>query len=73
MSNLYVRMRKLFPEAPLLVGEVVSVTGGVALVELPEGGRVSARGDTTVGSWVFVKGGAIQGPAPSLPVEFIEV
>ena len=73
MSNLHKRMRALFPEAPLLVGGVVSITGGVATIQLPGSGVVTARGEATVGDRVFVKGGAIEGPAPTLPIEFIEV
>ena len=73
MSNLHKRMRDLFPDAPLLVGEVASISGGVSTIQLPGGGVVTARGEATVGDRVFVKGGAIEGPAPVLPTEFIEV
>jgi hypothetical protein len=63
----------MFGEAPLLVGDVVSVDGDVAVVEMPGGGRITARGAVTVGTRVFVRGGAIEGTAPSLTLVLIEV
>jgi hypothetical protein len=71
--NLFVQFKKLLPDAPLQVGVVLSVSSNVARVELPGGGVVTARGATSVGQRVFVRDGAIEGPAPNLPLEVIEV
>ncbi|ABM33451.1 hypothetical protein QRO08_03825 [Paracidovorax citrulli] len=66
LHNPYRAFLALIPADPLLVGDVVAVTGGVAIVQLPGGAQLQARGDAAVGQRVFVQGGAIQGPAPSL-------
>lgn len=73
MSNLYRQFQRLFPAAPLQVGTVSAVVGGVATVTLPGGGTVQARGEATVGARVFARDGAIEGLAPALPVELIEI
>ena len=64
--NLQKRFLALIPDAPLLVGEVLAVGDGIAQIELPGGGLVHARGEATVGQRVFVRDGAIEGPAPTL-------
>lgn len=71
--NPYKLLKDLLPDPPLLIGEVMDFANGTAIVELPDGSTVQARGDTTVGAKVFVKDGAIEGVAPSLTVEIIEV
>lgn len=43
----------LIPADPLLVGDVVSVTGGVATVQLPGGAQVQAPGRRGCGSAAF--------------------
>ncbi len=73
MSNLYRLFRKLIPDAPLLVGEVTDVRTGGCVVELPDGGTVFARGDASLTQKVFVRDGVIEGVAPSLAIETIEV
>lgn len=73
MSNPYKSLLGLLPQRPLQVCAVQSVDAGVAIVELPGGGVIRARGDATVGQRVFVRDGAIEGPAPTLPVELIDV
>lgn len=73
MSNLYRALLSLLPGRPLQVGEVLSVAGGVATIELPDGAVVQARGSGTVGNNVFFRDGVIEGDAPSLPVEDITV
>lgn len=73
MSNPYKALLGLLPHRPLQVGTVQSVDAGVAIVELPGGGVIRARGDATVGQRVFVRDGAIEGPAPILPIELIDV
>ncbi|MBH2008097.1 MAG: hypothetical protein I8H71_00450 [Xanthomonadaceae bacterium] len=72
-KNAYMLLRELLPDAPLQVGTVLSVDGGVADIEMPGGGRAQARGQTGTGARVFFRGGVIEGPAPDLPVEIIEI
>lgn len=67
--NPYRRLQDLVSGPPLQVGVVLSISAGLATVELPDGGRVQARGDATVGATVFVRGEVIEGPAPSLPLD----
>lgn len=72
-SNPFVQLQRLLPGPALLVGTVVSGSGGVLLVELPGGARVSVRGSAAVGARVFVKDGRVDGDAPSLPTVNVEV
>ncbi len=71
--NPYKRLIGLLPSTPLQVGDVVDVTGGIATVELPGGGQLSARGVATVGQRVFVRDGVIEGLAPSLTFVTVDV
>jgi len=71
--NPYRRLVDLLPQNPLQVGEVVGYADGVATIELPDGGIEQARGEATVGSRVYFRGGAIEGPAPDLSITVIEV
>jgi hypothetical protein len=71
MSNLYRKFKALLPDAPLLVGTVVATTP--PRVELPDGTQIPARGEATLGTRVFVRDGVIEGTAPTLPVELIEI
>ena len=72
-ANLFTLFRKLIPSYPLQVGTVQAISGGVATLEMPGGGLLQARGAATVGQLVFVQDGVIQGVAPSLTVELIDV
>jgi hypothetical protein len=71
--NLYRRFQRLLRTPPLLVGDVLANDAGTATIELPGGGRIQARGDAQQGARVFVRGGVIEGEAPALPIEIIEV
>ncbi|MDH6185289.1 hypothetical protein [Polaromonas sp. CG_23.6] len=73
MSNLFKAFLDLLPDRPLLVGTVLSVANSIARVELPGGGMVQAHGQATAGQRVFVRDGQIEGLAPGLPVEIIEI
>lgn len=73
MRNLYKAFLDLIPDPALQVGVVESVSNNIVTLEMPGGGLLTARGTATVGQTVFVRGGVIEGPAPSLPVELIEV
>ncbi|RMX18074.1 hypothetical protein EBQ34_03160 [Vandammella animalimorsus] len=73
MHNLYQQFRQLLPDAPLQAGTVIEVGAGVALVVLPGGGLIRARGEAELGQNVFVCDALIEGPAPALPLEVIEI
>lgn len=73
MRNLYRAFLDLIPDPALQTGEVISIANNIALIELPGGGEIKARGEATVGQKVFVRGGVIEGQAPNLTVELIEV
>ncbi|UZZ64523.1 hypothetical protein [Curvibacter phage PCA1] len=73
MSNAYKLLRDLIPEAPLLVGTVTAYANGVVTLETPGGGTDQARGDAAVNDRVFYRDGVIEGPAPTLPLELIEI
>ena len=73
MTNIYRAFLNLLPARPLQVGTVLSIAGAVAAVELPGGGRLQVRGQATVGQRVFVRDGVIEGAAPDLPIEVIEI
>jgi hypothetical protein len=68
------RLIDLVSNQPLQVGDVSSIEDGIATVTLLGGaGVLQARGATTVGARVYVRAGAIEGAAPTLPFEAIEV
>lgn len=71
--NPYKLLKDILPDPRLEVGEVVAIADGIATIELPGGGTVQGRGDATIGQQVFVRDGVIEGDAPSLPVELIEI
>ncbi|MGH8436110.1 MAG: hypothetical protein ACRERX_16905 [Pseudomonas sp.] len=73
LRNPYQLLRGLLPNAPLQVGTVVSITGGVASIQLPGGGVAQARGDAAVNALVYFRDGVIEGPAPALSVVLIDV
>jgi hypothetical protein len=72
-KNLFRQFLDLIPDPALQVGTVASITSGIVSITMPGGGVLKARGEATVGQTVFVRGGVIEGPAPTLPVELIEV
>lgn len=71
--NPYKELLGLLPARPLHIGTVLAVGSGIAHVELPGGAVVQARGSATAGQKVYVRDGAIEGVAPSLPVDVIVV
>lgn len=73
MRNPYKHLLSILPVTPLLVGDVIAVSGDTAHIQLPGGGVLLARGDAAPGQRVFFRDGAIEGIAPSLSVEVIEV
>lgn len=73
MTNLFKRFQKLIPNPPRRVGDVVAYSNGMAEIEEAGGGRALALGDANVGDRVYFRDGVIEGSAPDLTVEFIEV
>lgn len=73
LRNPFKRFQELLGAPPLFVGEVVAVDDNVATIEMEDGGRMTARGSTTVGAVVYFRGGLIEGPAPTLSVVLIDV
>lgn len=72
MSNLFKRFRKLIPDYPRRVGDVIAYADGVATIQ-EQGGVATAIGEVTVGDRVFFSNNVIEGPAPDLTIEIIEV
>lgn len=72
MSNLFKRFQALIPTYPLRVGDVIAYDDGVATIQ-EQSGVATARGEAIVGDRVFFRNGAIEGPAPDLTIEIIEV
>lgn len=73
MHNVYEQFRQLLPDPPLQAGTVTEVGVGVVTVQLPGGGLLRARGTAGHGQKVFVRDGAVEAVAPSLPLELIEI
>jgi ligand-binding SRPBCC domain-containing protein len=71
--NLYKQLLNVLPQRPLQVGDVVAMDNGVATIEMPGGYQATARGEANVGDRVYFRDGAIEGPAPDLPVEIIDI
>lgn len=66
MPNIYRQFLDLIPGRPLQVGTVSTIADGMAMVTLPGGGMLQARGEAALGQRVFVRDGLIEGPAPEL-------
>ncbi len=75
-TNAYRALRELLPDAPLQVVSVVAINfgRGYSVVEWPGGGNSNVRGTSvSVGERAFVRDGVIEGQAPALALEIIEV
>lgn len=73
MSNPYLLFKGLIPETPLQVGTVSALGAPLHQITLVDGGVITARGEATLGQKVFVRNGVIEGEAPNLGVELIEI
>lgn len=74
MTNPYVALLALLPSFPLEVGTITAISDGVATIATPGGGITTARGTGYAeNDKVFFRDGAIEGKAPDLPIEVIEV
>lgn len=73
--NPYKLLRELIPQAPLMVGTVKSLSGGVATIEIQGGGICKARSADTIktGDSVFFRDGVVEAKAPNLPVVNIDI
>ena len=73
-TNVYRALRELLPEPPLLVATVAASYTNETLVTFPGGAQQRVRGSGfSVGSKVFIRNGVIEGQAPSLTVETVDV
>jgi hypothetical protein len=72
-TNLFKLFSDLIPKSPLQVCTVQSSSGGVVTAVLPGGATVQARGAAANGTKVFIRDGVIEGAAPNLTVELIDV
>lgn len=64
--NPYRRLLALIPGQPLDAGEVVATHADGVTVQLPTGALVRARGEAQIGEHVYLRAGAVEGPAPAL-------
>jgi len=75
-TNLYRALQELIPDAPLQVATVSSVDfgNGTSAITWPGGTQQTVRGTSVaIGSRAFVRDGVIEGAAPNLTSETIEV
>lgn len=72
-TNLFKALVALLPSSPLQVGTVVAYSNGVATIEVAGGGITQARGQASVDDIVFFRDSVIEGPAPDLTLEIIDV
>jgi len=75
-TNLYRALRELIPDAPLQVATVSSVdyATGTSTITWPGGAQQTVRGTgVAIDSRAFVRDGVIEGAAPNLTTETIEV
>lgn len=63
--NLYKRLRAVIPEPRLEYGTVAALDDAGVRVQLPGGAIVRVRGQADIGDAVFIRAGAIEGPAPA--------
>ncbi len=71
--NPYRRLLNLLPQFPRQIGTVIYLEAGVATIESLGGGISTAVGEGLIGEKVFFRNSTIEGPAPNLPVDNIEV
>lgn len=72
-KNHYTLLRELLPAPALQVGTMLAISDGLATIEHPGGGISKARGTASVGDLVFFRNDVIEGPAPNLPIDVIEI
>lgn len=75
-TNLYRALRELIPDAPLQVATISAIDygTGTSIITWPGGTQQTVRGTmVAIGSPAFVRDGVIEGAAPELTPETIEV
>lgn len=73
-KNNWSRFKRLLPSDPLLVGTIEQTyPDGSATITLLGGGSMRVRGTGSAGQKVYVRGGMIEGQAPSMTQVEIEV
>lgn len=71
--NPYKRLIKLLPGQPIDTGEVMAVNDDGVTVQLLTGALVHVRGEATIGDHVYIRNGAVDGPAPDLLGSEVEI
>lgn len=71
--NPWKELQGLIAGPPLQAGVVLSIDDGTAVIQLPGGGQVQARGPAEVGQTVYFRGDVIEGEAGNLPIEIIDI
>ena len=71
--NSFNRLLKLIPGQPIDTGQVVAVDVDGVTVQLLTGEQIRVRGTATIGEHVYIRAGAVDGPAPDLPGQDVEV
>lgn len=72
-TNVYSAFLALLPSYPLQIATITAIDGEVALLELPGGGVLTARGVGAVGDQVFVRDGVIEAKTPDMPFVQVEI
>lgn len=72
-ANPLLDLYRMLPRSPRTVGTVQSTAGSSSVVTLPDGSTLAVLGTASVGALVYIKEGAIETVAPSLPVLVITV
>ena len=74
MPNLWRQFQDLLPTSVTLIGTVVATHADRTVsVQLLDGGLLRVAGSAVEGTRVFVRDGRIEGEAPSLPLEVIDI
>lgn len=73
MSNPYSMLKALLPTPEVLIGVVTASANGVVTLELPDGTTDQARGAGAVDDVLFFKDRLVEGAAPTLAIEYIDI
>ena len=71
--NPFKALINMIPLGKVDVGTVTATDEGGVTVTLQMGGVVHVRGEAAIGTRVYIKNGAVEGPAPNLTGVDIEV
>jgi len=71
--NPFNKLLEILPSTRVDVGTVMAVYTDGVLVTLQGGGTTRVRGSANVGAHVYIRDGAIEGPAPALAGDTLEV